>query len=206
MADGWTKLLTRFCLSTSALRLMILCSNNLPICLTFSLASQVSKFSSFLSSNTSRWSPVIACTTPLPGSGFPGLCGTASEGNSAYGQIGVGSTISTSRWDLSAMDVLTISWSETRGLLWILTVRIGGVEFIDPKTVSLVSTTNGGWAATLSLFSAEAASGIAPLCHAKCECRNSSNKLSATILAVSYCEKNSSPLISVSALCQIICG
>jgi hypothetical protein len=185
---------------------MILCSNNLPICLTFSLASHDSKFSSFRSSNTSRWSPVIACTTPLPGSGFPGFCGMASDGNSAYGQIGVGSTISTSRWDLSAMDVLTISWSETRGLLWILTVRIGGVEFMDPRPVSPVSTINGGGAVTLSLFSAEVASGTALLCHAKWECRNSSNKLSATILAVSYCEKNPGPLISVSALCQIICG
>jgi hypothetical protein len=183
---------------------MILCSNNLPICLTFSLASHDSKFSSFRSSNTSRWSPVIACTTLLPGSGFPGLSGMASDGNSAYGQIGVGSTISTSRWELSAMDVLTISWSETRGLLWILTVRIGGVEFIDPKPVSLVSTIKGGGSAASSLF-VEADSGTALLCHAKCECRNSSNKLSATILAVSYCEKNSGPLISVSALCQIIC-
>ena len=200
------KVLTRFCLSTSALRLMILCSNSLPICLTFSLASHDSKFSSFRSSNTSRWSPVIACITLLPGSGFPGLCGTASDGNSAYGQTGVGSTISTSRWELSAMDVLTISWSETRGLLWILTVRIGGVEFMDPKPVSPVSTINDGGAATLSLFSAGATSGKAPLCHAKCECRNSSNKVSATILAVSYCEKNSGPRISVSALCQIICG
>jgi hypothetical protein len=87
----------------------------------------------------------------------------ASDGNNAYGQIGVGSTISTSRWELSAIDVLTISWSETRGLLWILTVRIGGVEFMDPKPVSLVSTINGGGAATSSLFSAEAASGTALL-------------------------------------------
>lgn len=185
---------------------MILCSNNLPICLTFSLASHDSKFSSFRSSNTSRWSPVIACTTLLPDSGFSGLCSMASDGNSAYGQIGVGSTISTSRWELSAIDVLTISWSETRGLLWILTVRIGGVEFIDPKPVSLVSTINSGGAASSSLLSTEAASGKTLLCHAKCECRNSSNRLSATILAVSYCEKNSGPLISVSALCQIICG
>ena len=104
------------------------------------------------------------------------------------------------------MDVLTMSWSETRGLLWILTVRIGGVEFMDPKPVSLVSTINDAGTGTLSLFSAEAVSGTVLLCHAKCECRNSSNKLSATILDVSYCEKNPGPLISVSALCQIICG
>jgi hypothetical protein len=200
------KVLTRFCLSTSALRLMILCSNNLPICLTFSLASHDSKFSSFRNSNTSRWSPVIACTTLLPGSGFPGLCGKASDGNSAYGQIGVGSTISTSRCDLSAIDVLTISWRETRGLLGILTVRIGGVEFIDPKPVSLVSSNNGGGAVTSLISVGEATSSTALPCHVKCECRTSSNKLSATILAVSYCEKNSGPLISVSALRQISCG
>jgi len=77
---------------------------------------------------------------------------------------------------------------------------------MDPKPVSLVSTINGGGAETSSFFSAEAASGRALLCHAKCECRNSSNKLSATILAVPYCEKKSGPLISVSALCHIICG
>jgi hypothetical protein len=77
---------------------------------------------------------------------------------------------------------------------------------MDPKPVSLVSTIKGGWDATSSLFSAETDSGTALPCHAKCECRNSSNKLSATILAVSYCEKNSGPLISVSALFQIICG
>ena len=200
-------MLTRFCLSTSALRLVILCSNSLPICLTFSLASHVSKLSSFRSNNTSRWSPAIPCTTLLPGSGFPGLCGLASDENSAYGQIGVGSTISTSRFDLSAIDVLTMSWSETRGLLGILTVCIGGVVLIGPKPVSLVSTNNGSGAETATLVSAgEAVSGTALLCHAKCECRSSSNKLSATILAVSYCEKNSGSLISVSALRQIICG
>lgn len=147
-------MLTRFCLSTSALRLIILCSNSLPICLTFSLASHDSKFSSFRSNNTSRWRPAIPCTTPLPGSGFPGLWAEISDGKSAYGQIGVGSTISTSKFDLSAMDVLTMSWSDTRGLLGILTVCIGGVEFIGAKPVSLVSTNNGSGAATLSVVSA----------------------------------------------------
>ena len=200
-------MLTRFCLSTSALRLIILCSNSLPICLTFSLASHDSKFSSFRSNNTSRWSPAIPWTTLLPGSGFPGLCGVASKGNSAYGQKGVGSTISTSRFDLSAMDVLTMSWSETRGLLEIFTVCIGGVEFICPKPASLVSTNNGGGAVTISFVSAgDVVSGMTLLCHAKWEYRSSSNKLSATTLAVSYCEKNAGSLISVSAFRQIICG
>jgi hypothetical protein len=55
---------------------------------------------------------------------------------------------------LSAMDVLTMSWSDTRGLLGILTVCIGGVEFIGAKPVSLVSTNNGSGAATLSVVSA----------------------------------------------------
>jgi hypothetical protein len=78
---------------------------------------------------------------------------------------------------------------------------------MDPKPVSLVSTNNGGGAVTLSLVSVgEAASSIALPCRVKCECRTSSNWLSATILAVSYCEKNAGALISVSALRQIICG
>ena len=202
-----SKVLTRFCLSTSALRFIILCSNSLPICLTFSLASHDSKFSSFRSSNTSRWSPAIACTTLLPGPGFSVHCGIASDGNIAYGQIGVGSTISTSRCDLSAIDVLTISWSETRGLLRISTVCIGGVVFMNPRPVSLVSTNNGGGATTLSLVSAgRVVSSTALPWYAKCECRSSSNKLSATILAVSYWEKNSGSSISVSTLRQTICG
>lgn len=200
-------MLTRFCLSTSALQFIILCSNSLPICLTFSLASHVSKFSSFRSSSTSRWSAAIACATLPPGSGFPGLCGVVSDENSSYGQMGVESTISTSRCDLSAIDVLTISWSETRGFLRISIVCIGGVESIGPKPVSLVSTNNGGGATALSFASVGVVTSDAILpCHAKCEFRSSSNKLSATILAVSYCAKNSGLLISVSASCQIICG
>ena len=181
------KVLTRFCLSTSALRLIILCSNNRPICLTFSLASHDSKFSSFRSTNTSRWSPAIACATLLSGSDFPGLLLVGSEGNSAYGQIGVGSTMSTSRCDFSAMDVLTMSWSETRGLFRSSAVRIGGVEFIDPKAESLRSTDKGGGATASCFVSVTVtASGIVlPPCHAGCELRSSSNTHSATILPVS---------------------
>jgi hypothetical protein len=52
------------------------------------------------------------------------------------------------------MDVLTMSWSDTCGLPGILTVCIGGVEFICPKPVSLVSTNNGGEAVTISFVSA----------------------------------------------------
>jgi hypothetical protein len=169
------------------LRFIILCSNNLPICFTFSLASHDSKFSSFLSISTSRWSATIACATLPPGSGIPGLCGVDSDWNNAYGQMGVGSTISTSRHDLSAIDVFTISWSETRGLLRISTVCIGGVESIGPKPVSLVSTNNGGGGVILFSFASVgvAISDAVLPCDAKCEFRTSSNKLSATILAVS---------------------
>lgn len=166
---------------------MILCSNSRPICLTFSLASHDSKFSSFRRTNTSRWSPAIACATLLSGSEFPGLLLAGSEGNRAYGQIGVGSTISTSRCDFSAIDVLTMSWSETRGLFRSSAVRIGGVEFIDPKAESLRSTDNGGGAtASCCVSVAVTVSGILVLpCHAEFELRSSSNRHSATILAVS---------------------
>lgn len=166
---------------------MILCSNNRPICLTFSLASHDSKFSSFRNTSTSRWRPAIACATLLSASEFPGLWQPGSDGNSAYGQIGVGSTMSMSRCDFSAIDVLTMSWSETRGRLRISTVRIGGVEFIDPNAESLRSTDNGG-GATISCFVSVtvAISGVALSCHVGCELRSSSNRHSATILAVSY--------------------